>query len=282
MKILKLREEYKLILKKIDQLTEILLEIKKQNPLIHHITNYVTANDCANIVLALGGSPIMADCCEEVEEIVSMASALTLNLGTLNEKTANSMIIAGKKANRLKIPVILDPVGVGATQFRREMLKEILEEVEVAVIKGNLTEIKNIYGIREKAKGVDSVNDGIFYEEKKGLAIEVSKKFKCITVITGKEDIITDGGKVYIVENGTPLLAKITGTGCMTASLISTCCSVTENYLLASLLGVLIMGICGELATIENRGLGSFKVKLFDHISNFTKEELKKGRFYEE
>jgi hydroxyethylthiazole kinase len=271
------------MIKEFYKLENILLEIKKQKPLIHHITNYVTANDCANIVLALGGSPIMAECIEEVEEIVSRASALLLNLGTLTEKAVQSMIIAGKKANILNIPVILDPVGVGASEFRRKMVEKILKEVKVSVIKGNLTEIKNISGLKEESKGVDSANSNFSYEEIVELAKRLAIKFACVVVVTGEIDIITDGKKIYNVKNGTPKLTQITGTGCMIGSIISICCGVTNDYLLASTLAILIMGISGEKACNGREGIdiGTFKVKLFDAINNFTKEDLARGRIYE-
>lgn len=171
-----------------------LLKVKEKNPLIHHITNYVTVNDCANIVLAIGGSPVMADDEREVEEMVSIASSLVINIGTLNSRTVKSMLLAGKRANKLNIPVILDPVGVGATSYRTEVAKELIEEVHFSVIRGNLSEIKNIAGIKVVTKGVDTSEVGdncLKMEEKKEISQQLSKKLDSVIAITGEVDCVS-------------------------------------------------------------------------------------------
>lgn len=259
-----------------DQLYIILEKVKRETPLVHHITNYVTVNDCANVVLAIGGSPVMADDKNEVEEMVSIASALVLNIGTLNERTVESFILAGKKANQLNIPVILDPVGIGATNLRNKTVHRILKEVRLTVLRGNMSEIKNIYGIETETKGVDSIDNSLDggYDIAKNLA----KKLRCIVAISGATDIISDGNKTYFINNGHQMLSGVTGTGCMSSSLIGVCCGVAENSLYGAITGVLVMGIAGEIAQNclkDYEGLGSFRTYLIDTISNFSIENIK-------
>ncbi len=209
------------------KITKLLSDVKKHNPLVHHITNYVTVNDCANIVLALGGSPVMADDQNEVEEMVSIASALVLNMGTLNQRTIESMILAGKKANELGIPVIFDPVGVGATNLRTKTANRILNEVKLSVVRGNMSEIKILAGLNTTIKGVDSTEGTVGGEK---IAAELANQLNSVIAITGATDIISDGKKTYKLNNGHEILSKFTGTGCMTTSLIGTYAGVTNNY----------------------------------------------------
>lgn len=266
-----------------NQIYKVLENVKKKSPLVHHITNYVTVNDCANIVLAIGGSPVMADDKNEVEEMVSIASALVLNIGTLNTRTIESFILAGKKANELNIPVILDPVGIGATTLRNKVVERILKEVKLSVLRGNMSEIKNIYGIETETKGVDSVDDSL--DGGKEIAVNLAKRLNCIVAITGAVDIISDGKKVYSINNGHKMLSSITGTGCMSSSLIGACCGAEENSLYGAITGIMIMGISGEKAQERlkhNEGLGSFRVYLVDAVSNFNEDDIKEmGKVYE-
>ena len=193
------------------KIVELLNNVKEKNPLVHHITNYVTVNDCANITLAIGGSPVMAEDINEVCEMVSLASSLVLNIGTLNSISIESMLAAGKRANELNIPVILDPVGAGATSYRTETAKRIISEVKLAVIRGNLSEIKTLYGIETKTKGVDaceniSVNGNEFSDEKE-MAMAFANKLNTVVAITGAVDLITDGKTLYSVENGHKIMS---------------------------------------------------------------------------
>lgn len=246
---------------------------------MHHITNYVTVNDCANIALAIGGSPVMADDREEVEEMVSFASALVLNIGTLNARTIESMIAAGKKAKELGIPVILDPVGVGATKLRTEAARRIIEEVGPAVIRGNMSEMKFLAGMNVAIKGVDSVADE---QDGQAIAENLAKQLNCVIAITGKRDIVTDGQKTCFIDNGHEILSKVTGTGCMTTSLIGVYCGADKDWYIGTIAGILSMGIAGELAQAglaPTDGIGMFKVRLFDSIYNLSTEKiLSKGR----
>lgn len=259
-----------------NKLNEILEKIKDKNPLVHHLTNYVTVNDCANVVLAIGGSPVMADDPKEVEEMVSIASALVLNIGTLNERTIESFILAGRRANELDIPVILDPVGVGATSLRNKTVERLLDQVKLSVLRGNMSEIKNIYGKKVLTRGVDSIDNPL--DGGKEIALGLAKRLESTVAITGEVDIISDGEKLYYIKNGHEILSKITGTGCMSSSLIAAACGASEEGIYGAIAGISIMAIAGEKAFNrlgEGQGLGSFKVYLMDAISSFTKEDFK-------
>lgn len=260
-----------------NEVSQILESVKEKKPLVHHITNYVTVNDCANMVLALGGSPVMADDLAEVEEMVSFASALVINIGTLNERTIQSMIKAGKKANQLGVPVILDPVGVGATTLRTETAARLLKEVRFAVVRGNMSEIKMIAGLNVQIKGVDSVADD---EDGVEIAKSLSAKLGSVIAITGAIDIIAEQDRLCTISNGDKMLADVTGTGCMSTSLIGTYAGATNDYFLAAVSGITTMGLCGELAKArltEGQGIGTFKVNLFDEVSKASVDTLLKG-----
>ena len=262
------------------KIVEILKVLKEKKPLIHHLTNYVTVNDCANIVLALGGSPVMADDIEEVEDMVSIASALVINIGTLNSRTVEAMLKAGKKANELEIPVILDPVGVGATPYRKKVALKLIENIKFAVIRGNMAEIKILSGIEAKSKGVDSEENST--EDGKIVAIELAEALRTVVAITGAVDYISDGKKVLAIHNGHEMLKNVTGTGCMSTSLVGTYAAVTKDYLLAAVGGVMTMGIAGEKAFEAGIGNGSFKVKIIDNVYNLSEEDIiERGKIYE-
>jgi len=248
--------------------------IKAENPLIHHITNYVTVNDCANMTLAIGASPVMAEDIGEVEEMVSFASALVLNMGTLNSRTIESMLVAGKKARQLGIPVIFDPVGVGATKLRMATAERIIREVGPSVIRGNMSEIKIIAGLEETIKGVDSVAS---VEDGEQVAQELSHKLSSVIAITGKQDIIAQGDRILRIDNGHPMLSQVTGTGCMATSLIGCFCGASDDYFTGAAAGIMTMGLAGELAQYSlhsGEGIGTFRMRLFDVVSTMTSEIL--------
>jgi len=251
--------------------------LKEKSPLIHHITNYVTVNDCANMVLALGASPVMADDIAEVDEMVSFAGALVINIGTLNSRTIKSMISAGRRANELNIPVILDPVGIGATTLRTDTVKELINEVKFTVIRGNMSEIKLLAGCEAEIKGVDSVETEVNGEE---IAISLSNKLKCVIAITGVIDIITDGERICHITNGDKILSKVTGTGCMCTSLIGCYLGASSDYFVSTVAGIMTMGLAGELAKKslkENEGIGTFKARLFDQVYNLDRTSILNG-----
>ncbi len=249
--------------------------VKEKSPLVHHITNYVTVNDCANIVLALGGSPVMADDIKEVEQMVSFASALVINIGTLNERTIEAMIKAGLKANELNIPVILDPVGVGATELRTETVKRLIAKIKFAVIRGNMSEIKITSGLDVEIKGVDSTASDVGAIE---VAQNLAKKLNTVVAITGARDVITDGERVCLIDNGHKILSMVTGTGCMSTALIGAYAGGTKDYLVAAVAGIMSMGIAGEKAyesLSDKDGIGTFRMRLFDNIYNLSSVDFK-------
>lgn len=249
--------------------------IREKNPLVFHITNTVTINDCANITLAMGGSPLMSFCKEELEEILSFSSALVINIGTMEKNMRKMVVKAGKIANKLNVPVVLDPVGAGASKPRKELVESLIKEVKFAVIKGNLAEIKTIAGLENsKNRGVDSVE---VEENAKEIGKNLAKKLKTVIAITGKEDIVTDGERVALINNGTAMMGKVTGTGCMTASLVGCACGSGVDYMLGAVTAVTSMGIAGEIAEgtlLQSEGNGSLRVKILDNIFNMTKERF--------
>lgn len=263
----------------VEQISDILESIRRKKPLVHHITNYVTVNDCANITLAIGASPIMADDIGEAAAITSISSALVLNIGTLNERTVESMLAAGKRANEIKIPVVFDPVGAGASELRNEATKKILHEVRVSVVRGNMSEIRFIAGLNSSTKGVDAsdadLQDGV--EIGCSIAETVARKNGCTAAITGATDFLSDGQRTVLLNNGTKLLSNVTGTGCMCTSLMGSFCGATEDYLAAAAGGVLCMSIAGEIAAEKagETGNGSFHMALIDAVSKMTATTIK-------
>jgi hydroxyethylthiazole kinase len=258
----------------ITEIAENLSRVKSQQPLVHHLTNYVTVNDCANIVLAIGASPVMADDEQEVEEMVSFAGALVLNIGTLNARTIASMLKAGKKAKALHIPVILDPVGVGATTLRTQTAHEIIAQVRPDVIRGNMSEIKVLSGLNVGIKGVDSIANA---ENGTETARNLAQRLNGIIAITGKDDIIASPDQSCIISNGHPRLSQVTGTGCMATALIGAYCAASPDLFTATAAGIMTMGLAGEMAYREQEGIGTFKVRLFDAISLMTPDTLRKN-----
>lgn len=248
--------------------------VREKRPLVHHITNYVTVNDCANITLCAGGAPVMADAPEEVQEMAAVAGALVLNIGTLNKAQVASMILAGGMANDRKIPVILDPVGAGATRFRTETVYRLMDELKITVLKGNAGEIGVLAGTGGKVRGVDS--HGI-----SGDAVAIAKDFAkasgFVISMSGATDIVTDGKRTFLVQNGHPLMGSISGTGCMAASVIGTFNAVSDDPVKASAAALAAFGIAGERAAVHARGPLSFKVALFDELAALTPSNLAKG-----
>ena len=259
-----------------EKMSAMLNLVREKRPLIHHLTNYVTVNDCANVVLALGGSPVMADDIAEAAEMAGFASALVLNIGTLNARTVQSMFAAGKRAKELGIPVILDPVGIGATKLRTDTAESLIVELKPEVIRGNLSEIMVLAGLNTSIKGVDSLAG-----EQDGAAVaqDLAARLACVVAVTGKTDVVAGGGQVCRIDNGHPMLSGLTGTGCMATSLIGTFCGVTKDYFTASAAGLVSMGLAGELAQASlkpGEGIGTFRARLLDSVYNLNPEILVK------
>lgn len=261
-----------------DSVKQLLEDIRKNVPLVHNITNYVTVNDCANAVLAIGASPIMADDILEAADITAISQALVINIGTLNQRTVESMTAAGKKANELGIPVVFDPVGAGASRFRNDTVKQILSNVKVSILRGNLSEMSYIAGLQANTKGVDSAE-----EDNKNDMVSVAKRvaeiYDCVSAITGAVDIVSDGKRVTKISNGHKMLSKVTGTGCMTSALVGSYAGAAnmnggKDYYSAAIGGIMTMGIAGEMAyeAAGHMGTGSFHINIIDAISNLSSE----------
>ena len=242
--------------------------VRERVPLVHCITNYVTVNDVANALLACGGSPIMADDIGEAADIAAMSSAVVLNIGTLNRRTIASMKAAGMAANQKNIPVVLDPVGAGASALRNESVAELLCAVRFAVIRGNLSEISYLAGLSSSTRGVDSSaadskNDAVY------AARTVAERFGCTAAITGKVDVVTDGRRLAKIENGVAEMGRITGTGCMLSGVIGAYVGANGDAFMACVAAVASMGLAGEwaLAETNGRGTGSLHIGIIDALS---------------
>jgi hydroxyethylthiazole kinase len=253
---------------------ELLFRVREDRPLVHHITNIVTVNDCANITLCAGAAPVMAESDREVAEMVSIAGALVLNIGTLSPGQVEAMLIAGRKANELGIPVILDPVGAGATSYRTETTLQLLSSVKISVLKGNAGEIGVIAGSGGKVRGVDSA--GLT-----GDPVETARKCAlatgCTVAMTGAEDIITDGKRLFIVKNGHPMMDRLSGTGCMAASVTGAFAAVSDDYTESSAAALAVFGRAGEIAAAKAAGPYSFRTAFFDSLASLDADELISG-----
>lgn len=268
---------------------EMLNNVRKTTPLVHNITNYVTVNDVANILLACGGSPIMSDDPGEVEEITSICGGLNINIGTLNARTIPAMFLAGQKANELGHPVLLDPVGAGASRLRTNTAYDLMEKVQFTVIRGNISEIKTLALGEGTTKGVDAdVADAVTEETLPG-AVEFAKKFaaktQAVVAITGAIDIVADGEKAYVIRNGHAMMGKITGTGCMLSGMMTAFLVANpENSLEAAAAAVCAMGLAGERAherLAPEDGNSTYRNKIIDEIFHMTGEILESGAKYE-
>ena len=263
-------------------LKEMLENVRKTCPLIHNITNYVTVNDCANVLLACGGSPIMSDDVDEAEDITSICGGLNINIGTLNQRTIPTMHKAGKKANTLGHPVVLDPVGAGASKLRTQTAKDLIETVKFTVIRGNISEIKALALGTGGARGVDADVSDKVTKENLPQAVAFAKGFAretgAVIAITGAIDIVADGEKAYCIYNGHPMMSSITGTGCQLSSITAAYVTANpETPLEAAAAAVCLMGVCGEKAYARltaQDGNATYRNYIIDAIYNLTGEEL--------
>lgn len=248
-------------------------KIRQTSPLIHNITNYVVMNSSANMLLAIGASPVMAHCRAEVEEMVSFAGALVLNIGTLQEDWVESMICAAKAANAKAIPVILDPVGAGATRLRTEAVKRIMAESAITVLRGNASEVFSLRSADIKTKGVDSSFD--FSDDMVEAAKEMSLSMNCVIAISGVEDCITDGKRVFRVGNGHPLMTRVTGIGCGLSAVVGAFCAVdASDPVQATAAAFGFYGLCGDLAVRVSDRPASFSVAFVDKLYVASGEEV--------
>lgn len=242
----------------------LLTKLRKEQPLIHCIANSVVANFQANGLLALGASPIMADSAEEVSEVSAISNAVVLNIGTLNPNTVEAMMLAGKSASKRNIPVVLDPVGVGATTFRKQSVQKILQEIDITLIRCNAGEIAAIAGVEWHAKGVDAGEGDADIER---IAKEVAIEFDCLVAVSGEIDLVTDGKETVFIKGGHPIMTKITGTGCLLSSVVGAFLAINgENSLDAAATALRFYKDAGKRAASLAVGPGDFSVQFLNAL----------------
>lgn len=257
--------------------------------LVHNITNYVTVNDVANVLLACGGSPIMADDIDDASEITAICGGLNINIGTLHQSSIEGMLLAGKKANELGHPVLLDPVGAGASRLRTDTALRIMKEIKLTVIRGNISEIKTLAYGSGTTKGVDADVADAVTEETLNDAIAFVKNFarktSCIIAVTGAIDLVSDGEICYVIRNGRPEMGKITGTGCQLSGMMTAYVTANqEKPLEAAASAVCIMGLAGEIGWSrmqEGDGNATYRNRIIDAVYQMTGEDLERGAKYE-
>lgn len=248
--------------------------IRENKPLIHNITNFVVMNYTANVLLAMGASPVMAHAKNEVEEMVGFAGALVINIGTLTEIWVESMLKAGKKASELGTPIVLDPVGSGATKLRTNAAKKIIDTTKVTIIRGNASEILSLHTEDSKSKGVDSVHS---VEEAEQSAMILAKELGTTLAITGPTDFITDGSRVIRVKNGHPLMPVITGTGCSATAVIGAFAAVDPDPVTAAATGLAFFGLAGEKAGESAKGPGTMMTAILDALYLLSSDDVYAG-----
>lgn len=255
-----------------NNLLNVISKVRNTNPLVHAITNYVTINDCANILLAFGASPAMVEAYDESYDFAKISSCLYLNLGSLPKEQELAMLMAATSAKNNNVPVVLDPVACGAIPRKVSLINKITELSRIDVIKGNAGEIKFLSGLNSKTKGVDSLDDGEgLVEACKSLA----KRYNCIVAATGQIDVISDGTKTALIKNGVEIFTKVTGAGCMLGALCAGACGAENDKFTAVCAATVWMNIAGEKAFQEAKFPGSFKVKLIDYIYGLDEQEFK-------
>lgn len=253
-----------------------LRRVRERKPLIHNITNFVVMNYTANALLACGASPVMAHAAEEVEEMVSLAGALVLNIGTLSPPWIQAMQKAGKRANALQVPVILDPVGAGATRLRTDSARRLIEDLSIQVIRGNASEIISLAGEKSasRTKGVDSVHT---VDQVTETAMALARELRTALAITGAVDLITDGERVFRVMNGHEMMGLVTGTGCTATVMIGAFLAVNPDPLEAATTGLSYFGLAGEKAAARTLSPGTFQIALLDALYEIKEEDLRAG-----
>ena len=270
-------------------LKECLDRVREQGPLVHNITNYVTVNDVANVLLACGASPIMSDDREEVEDITSICSGLNINIGTLNQRTIPSMLLAGKRAVQLGHPIVLDPVGAGASRLRTETAKKLVEEISFTAIRGNISEVKTLLSGEGRTKGVDADLADAVTEETLEHTIASLKAFSratgSILAVTGAIDLVCDAERCYVIRNGRPQMGRITGTGCQLSGMLTAFLAANPDHLLeAAAAAVCTMGLAGEIAFSHMQpedGNATYRNRIIDAICHLTGDVLETGARYE-
>lgn len=248
-----------------------LQKVRASSPLVHNITNFVVMNNTANALLAIGASPVMAHAVEEVAEMTALASALVINIGTLSQDWTKAMAIAMTAAQDKSVPIIFDPVGAGATEFRTRTCLDLLDRTAPSVIRGNASEIMALAGDCVQTKGVDS---SVAASEADHAAMALAEKYACVVSVSGPVDLVTDGNAIVRVRNGHPLMPKVTGLGCTATALVGAFCGINDDMLVATSHAMLTMGICGELSAAQASGPGTFQVYFIDALYNLNQEQI--------
>lgn len=273
-----------------EQVLRTMLEnVRAKSPLVHNITNYVTVNDVANVLLAAGGSPIMSDDADDVEDITSICGGLNINIGTLNKNTIPSMFLAGKKANALGHIVLLDPVGAGASRLRTDTANRLMQEVRFDAVRGNISEIKTLCTGSGSTKGVDADAVDAVTEANLDNGVQLVKTFAaqtgCIIAVTGAIDLVSDGERCWCIRNGRAEMSRITGTGCQLSALMTAFLVANPNRKLdAAAAAVCMMGLAGEIGWANMQpgdGNSTYRNRIIDAIFNMTGDALEEGAKYE-
>ena len=259
--------------------------VREQRPLVHHLTNYVTVNDVANITLAAGASPVMADCAEEVAEITRLSQGLCLNIGTINERVQSSMLLAAQEAATLGHSILLDPVGAGASALRTKAAREIMAMGKVTALRGNVSEIKSLLKEDSHVQGVDA-GDCLpeSTEEAAHWAMTASRSLQSVIAVTGKVDLVADAEKCFAIYNGRPEMSRITGTGCQCSALAAAALAAGSEPLIAAAAAVMAMGLAGEIAYSRlqaGEGNSTYRNRIIDAIYHLSGQELAEGARYE-
>lgn len=265
-----------MINKQVKSCAELINAVRGKNPLIHCITNYVTANTVANGLLALGASPVMADSPLDAMEITASADAVLFNMGTFGKDRCRAMLISGQEAAQSKKPIVLDPVGAGSTDYRLKNALQMLRQFRFAAVRGNPAEISaliNASAVTMKTeKGVDSA--AVTTERATELARVASEKFSCTVIVTGKTDVVCYKDKCALISNGVPMMSRVTGTGCLASGLVAAMCAVTDDYFTAATAAMSLIGAVGEISAKSAAGTGSFYVGIMDALTNISGEEF--------
>jgi len=246
-------------------------KLRETSPLVHNITNYVVMNSSANALLAAGASPVMAHSEDEVEDMVAIAGALVINIGTLSKKWVQAMKMAIRQANKLNKPVVFDPVGAGATPYRNETIRELLQTGTMSIIRANASEIMAIVSAEHRTKGVDSTQHSENALESAKLLL---REYGSVISISGKTDYIVSAGTIAEIHNGHEFMPGITGMGCAATALTGAFAAVTDDFAEAAVSGMALMGVAGELAARSSEGPGSLQVRFFDTLHRLTREEF--------
>ncbi len=248
---------------------ENLAMVRERNPLVHNITNFVVMNYTANALLALGASPVMAHAIDEVAQMVQLAGALVLNIGTLTTEWVDAMVKAARKANEVGVPVVLDPVGAGATAFRTASARRILDSAAIAVVRGNASEVLSLANEKSATRGVDAAHS---VDEAAESALALAGELGTVLAVTGPVDIVTDGQTTIRVHNGHPLMGRVTGTGCTASAMVGAFIAADRHPLCAAATALSVFGICGEMASLKAQSPGSYAIALIDALYDISAE----------